>query len=158
MLVALLSLSLQSGCLAAAGVGPGRGAWQSMDPAALGLSAAALRRASTELHDAAAIRNCTLIVKDGYIIHEHYDAASSAESTFESDSMGKTAMAAIIGLAEYRGLIDIDKPVQEYNVSREQADWNATGYDYYPQLTVRHLLSQATGYGRVAPGSFLCVK
>ena len=92
------------------------GAWQTMDPGAFGLSAAALRRGSAELHNAAAIRNCTLIVKDGYIIHEQYDGASSAESTFESDSMGKTAMAAIIGLAEYRGLLYIDKPVMDYKV------------------------------------------
>lgn len=138
-----------------AGIGPGPGAWQAAKPSAFGLSSARLLNASTELHAVAAVRNCTLVVKNGYIVHEHYDSWSNEQSTFESDSMGKTAVAAIIGLAEYKGLLDIDKPIASYtNISDQLAVWNATGVNFFPQLTVRHLLSQASGYGRVSPGLF----
>ena len=62
-----------------------------MKPEVFGINGSALEEAATELHSAAAIRNCTLIVKDGYIIYEKYDPWSDAESIYESDSMGKTA-------------------------------------------------------------------
>jgi hypothetical protein len=146
---------------ASGGIGPGRGGWQTMNPGALGLDAAHLTAASTELHSAAAVRNCTLIVKSGYIIHEVYEGGSNAESTFESDSMGKATSAALIGLLEYRGLVDLDTPLSHYNVTSTQCSppttcptWNSTGVDYFPNVTLRHVLSQATGYGRVEPGSF----
>lgn len=146
---------------ATSGLGPGRGGWQSMDPGAIGLSGAKILAASTELHSAAAVRNCTLIVKDGYIIHEVYDPESNAESTFESDSMGKATTAALIGLLSYRGLVDLDTPIIKYNVTDTQCSppttcptWNTTGVNYFPNCTLRHLLSQASGYGRVEPGSF----
>ena len=122
-------------------------------------------QATTELPSAAAVRNCTLIVKGGYIIHEFYDGGSNAESTFESDSMGKATTAVLIGLLEYRGLVDLDTPIINYNVTRSQcspptscATWNSTGVDYFPNVTLRHVLSQATGYGRVEPGSFFTCK
>lgn len=132
-----------------------------MDPGALGLDVAKLNQATTELHSAAAVRNCTLIVKSGYIVHEFYDGGSNAESTFESDSMGKATSAVLIGLLEYRGLVDLDTPIINYNVTSTQCSppttcptWNSTGVDYFPNVTLRHVLSQATGYGRVQPGSF----
>ena len=148
------------------GLGPGKGGWQTMDPGALGIDAAKLKAATTELHSAASVRNCTLIVRNGYIIHEYYDNASNAESVFESDSMGKASTAALIGLLELRGLVDLDTPIAKYNVSRDQiapvrtggqtgpATWNTSGVDYFGDVTLRHLLSQASGYGRVAPGSY----
>ena len=123
-----------------------------MKPEVFGINGSALEEAATELHSAAAIRNCTLIVKDGYIIYEKYDPWSDAESIYESDSMGKTAVAILIGIAEFQGLVDIDKPIATYGVDPTLADWNATGVDFFPQVTLRHLISQASGYGRVAPG------
>ena len=67
----------------------------------------------------------------------------------------------LIGLLEYRGLVDLDTPIINYNVTSTQCSppttcptWNSTGIDYFPNVTLRHVLSQATGYGRVEPGSF----
>lgn len=60
----------------------------------------------------------------------------------------------MIGVAVSKGLLDIDRPVHEYGVSPLLADWNETGVDYFKQLTTRHIITQATGYGRVPPGSF----
>ncbi len=160
---AMLAAAASAAWLAASlgGLGPGRGGWQTMDPGAFGLDEAKLAQATSEVHSAAAVRNCTLIVKGGYIVHEFYDGGSNAESTFESDSMGKATSAALIGLLEYRGLVDLDTPIANYNVTSTQCSppttcptWNSTGVDYFPNVTLRHVLSQATGYGRVEPGSF----
>jgi CubicO group peptidase (beta-lactamase class C family) len=140
--------------VAEAGIGPGRTGWQSVQAEKFGINSTKLEAAAAELHDAAAVRNCTLIVKDGYIIHESYDSWSNAESLFESDSMGKTAIAAVIGIAEYKGLLDIDEPVAKYYNDDSRASWNQSGTNFFPKVTLRHILSQASGYGRVEPGSF----
>ena len=64
-------------------------------------------------------------------------------------------------MLEYRGLVELDTPIINYNVTSTQCSppttcptWNSTGVDYFPNVTLRHLLSQASGYGRVEPGSF----
>ena len=138
-----------------AGAGPGAGEWQTMDPAKFGLDAAALKAAAEMIAERVPERYCTLIVKDGYLIHETYHANTS-DTLYESDSMGKLATAAVIGVANAEGLIDIDKPMAEYGVPRDMPDatWNSTGTDFFPTLTARHAMAQTTGYGRVAPGSY----
>jgi CubicO group peptidase (beta-lactamase class C family) len=83
-------------------------------------------------------------VKNGFIIHEQYHHNNS-ETLYESDSMGKTATSAIVGIAVRKGLLDIDKPIHEYGVPADLANWSATGVDFFEQVTVRHLLSQASG-------------
>eukprot|EP00039_Didymoeca_costata_P018836 m.335179 g.335179 ORF g.335179 m.335179 type:complete len:657 (+) comp17530_c0_seq1:36-2006(+) len=153
----LVTISLATFLSAALAVpwtpGPGAGAFQSMDPSAFGMNADDLKAAADESADAALYRYCTVIVKNGYIVHEQYHHNNS-ETLYESDSMGKTATAAAIGVAVYQGLIDLDKPIIEYNLSSDMANWSATGVDYFKVVTTRHILSQASGYGRVAPGSF----
>ena len=71
-----------------------------------------------------------------------------------------------MGVGVTKGLFDLDTPIAKYNVSRDQiapvrtggqtgpATWNTSGVDYFGDVTLRHLLSQASGYGRVAPGSY----
>ena len=49
------------------------------------------------------------------------------------------------------GLADLDTPIYKYGVTDDKADWNETGVDFFPQLTLRHLISQATGYGAPPP-------
>ena len=43
-------------------------------------------------------RYCLLVVKDGEIVHESY-FANTSETVYESDSLGKTATAALFGVA-----------------------------------------------------------
>ena len=138
------------------GVGPGRGQWHTMDPAKFGLDAAALQAAADEVAARVPQRYCTLIVKDGYIIHESYPQGNRSDALYESDSMGKLATAAVIGAANAKGLLDIDTPMKHYGVPRDMPDatWNETGTDFYPALNARHAMAQTTGYGRVKPGSY----
>lgn len=52
-----------------------------------------------------------------------------------------------MGLAVQDGILDIDKPIKEYGV-KPQAIWNASGPDYFNNVTIRHLLAQSSGYGK----------
>lgn len=89
-------------------------------------------------------------------MHELYAPGNSSESKFETDSVGKTMTAALMGTAVSQGKLDLDRPLHEYGVTaRPGANWSVGGkIDYFPQATARHLLSQSSGYGRVAPGTF----
>jgi CubicO group peptidase (beta-lactamase class C family) len=83
-----------------------------------------------------------------------YGPGNSTESKFETDSVGKTMSAAVIGTAVTQGLLDLDKPLHEYGV-KAAANWSVGGTDFFPQATARAILSQSSGYGRVAPGRYL---
>ena len=98
--------------------------------------------AADELALRAPHRYCTLIVVDGELVLERYHANTSL-SLYESDSMGKTAIAALIGVAVTKGLLDIDLPIHTLGV-KDSEIWNATGVSFFKQVTTRHILSQAT--------------
>lgn len=51
-------------------------------------------------------------------------------------------IATMVGTLVQRGLLDLDRPLESYGVPRN-ASWNDTGTDFWPQVTARHLLSQA---------------
>lgn len=89
--LSMLASELPPRALPQQGNGPGRSGWQTVAPEKYGINGTALEIAANELHSAAAVRNCTLIVKDGYIIYEKYDEWSDSESIYESDSMGECA-------------------------------------------------------------------
>ena len=50
----------------------------------------------------------------------------------------------------------LDKPLHEYGIPEHYANWSR-GKDkstsFYPNATLRHVLTQTTGQGYVAPGS-----
>ena len=56
------------------------------------------------------------------------------------------------GAACAQGLLDLDRPIRDYGV-QPNADWAATGPDFFPHVTVRTLLAQSSGYGVVMPGT-----
>ena len=134
-----------------AGLGPGRGSWVVGDPSDYGLDAAELERAAAAVAAYAGERYCLLVAKDGVIVHESYFSNTSS-SVYESDSLGKTITAALVGVAVQQGLVDIDTPIQHYGVTA-QAPWNVSGVDYFPEVTLRHLMAQSSGYGTVKPGT-----
>ena len=132
-------------------LGPGRGAWSLGEPEDFGMSTALLEQAAQEIGERANERYCLVVAKDGVIVHETYYANTSA-TTYESDSLGKTVTAALVATAIEQGLVDLDRPLHEYGVT-PQANWSASGTDYFPRVTLRHLLAQSSGYGVVPPGS-----
>ena len=68
--------------------------------------------------------------------------------------VGKTTTAALFGVAVEEGLIDIDKPLQDYGVkpTTHWEDGHSWG-SFFPKVTAKSLLAQAGGYGVVEPGS-----
>ena len=66
-------------------------------------------------------------------------------------------IASMIGVAVQQGKLDIDRPISDYGVPDTAANWSVFGHDHYPNVTVRHLLGQSSGYGMVPPGTkFTC--
>jgi len=141
--------------LVACYAGPGPGSWTIGKPDVHGLDASELSAAALRVAEAVPFRHCFLVVKDGEIMHELYAPGNSSETKFETDSVGKTMTAALMGTAVTQGKLDLDRPLREYGVKpRTGANWSVGGTDFFPNVTARHLLSQSSGYGRVAPGTF----
>ena len=135
--------------------GPGPSDWtyeddaQARGPEALGFATAAR-------HIAAALpyRFCFLVVRDGELIHESYpDARHTAQSMHRTQSLGKTIIASLFGVAVQQGLLDIDVPLWRYGVQTNLELWNRTGINFWPLVTTRHLLSMSSGFGRAPPGT-----
>jgi hypothetical protein len=57
-----------------------------------------------------------LVAKDGALVHEWYAEGVRAETTCETESAGKTMIAAMIGTAVNSGKLDIDTPLHELGV------------------------------------------
>ena len=164
-------------------LGPGREVWNDPIEGAweAGLSADALKAAG-KAYGEIGVPFCLSIVKDGLLVlDESYGFAP--DRRFETDSTGKLLTSTLfgypppppphththththtsplhphsptphVGAAVHRGLFDLDTPIAKYGV-KPQANWSVTGTDYFPAVTARHLLAQASGVGRVAPGSF----
>jgi CubicO group peptidase (beta-lactamase class C family) len=146
----------------AQGLGPGRGPWRVDRAENHGLSQAALDEAAQKTAEVAPERNCLLVVKDGVIIEEKYFGINTSASVYETDSLGKTSIAALFGVAVQQGLIDIDTPLTEFGVHPASTTPGSGGPQFeeghswgsfWPQITVRTLLAQSSGYGEVPPGS-----
>ena len=126
-------------------LGPGRGTWSVGIPEDFGMDSELLSRAAAEVGRVGAERYCLLIAKDGVIVSETY-YKNTSESTYESDSLGKTITASLLGVAVQHGLLDLDTPLVQYGV-RPRGNWSVSGTDYFPEVTMRHLLTQSSGYG-----------
>jgi CubicO group peptidase (beta-lactamase class C family) len=125
LLLPRLSLALLLLAGVAAYAGPGPGAWEVGAPAEHGLDAAALAAAAERVAEAVPYRHCMVVVKDGRIMHERYAAGNTSESRFETDSVGKTMVAALVGAAVTKGLLDLDAPLRSYGVvPRPDANWS----------------------------------
>jgi CubicO group peptidase (beta-lactamase class C family) len=92
-------------------------------------------------------RYCFLVFKGGALIHETY-YHNTSETLYETDSLAKTMIAQLVGVAVTRGYLDLDVPVVRYGVNTSIAGrWSDV-------LNTRHLLAQSSGLGRVPPGDY----
>jgi CubicO group peptidase (beta-lactamase class C family) len=150
-------------------LGPGEGPWRTEPAESHGLNATLLADAVATVGRLVPERYCVLIVKDGVIVHET-TIANSTNTTYESDSLAKTATSLVIGAAVQAGLIDLDTPLAAYGVpptcdSGPPDCWRAHcppgvpcphgPLGFFRNQTARTLLSQAsgcvTGQGCFAP-------
>jgi len=132
-------------------LGPvGAGEWSLQSANAARLKLDELNAASLNLLESLPHRACTLVVKDGAIVHEKYYDEYSSSSMVDSSAIGMALTSLIIGRAATMGLLNIDQPLKKYGVKPiKEAPWR----HHFDSLTARHLLGQASGLGKSEPGS-----
>lgn len=84
-----------------------------------------------------------IILKDGKIALEQYYGAFTRDSLWYWASAGKTVTAALVGMAQHEGLMDITKPSATY-LGR---GWSSCTAQQEDAITVRHHLTMTTGIG-----------
>lgn len=76
-----------------------------------------------------------IVVSGGNIVHEMYGSETNADSTLISWSMAKSITQALVGIAVFDGLLDIDQPTG-------LVEWSQ---DKRSEITLRHLLEMRSG-------------
>ena len=141
-------------------LGPGSSStWALTSPSEVGLSASTLTAATAEV-GTIGTHYCLAVVKNGaLVVDETYDTAFTGgrRRKMESMSAAKTVTSIVLGHAMQAGLVDLDVPLIQYGVTPLGANWsdNVNGTDWFPNVTARSLLAQASGVGRYAPGTAL---
>jgi CubicO group peptidase (beta-lactamase class C family) len=89
-----------------------------------------------------------LIIKDDHLIYENYFNGYSRDSINTSFSVAKSFVSALVGIAIDEGLIEsIDDPITKYVPELEDKD------PRYSSITIKHLLSMASGLKYVEEGT-----
>ena len=84
-----------------------------------------------------------IILKDGRIALEQYYGAFTRDSLWYWASAGKTVTAALVGMAQEQGLMDITKPSATYL----GYGWSSCTKQQEEAITVRHHLTMTSGLG-----------
>jgi len=118
---------------------PLSGSWESLSPDSLGWCSARLDSLSAfvENQDTKAF----IILKDGKIVVEWYYDSFTQDSLWYWASAGKTVTAALVGLAQSEGFIDIDSSSSTYLGQ----GWTLCDSLSEAKITPRHQLSMSTG-------------
>lgn len=119
--------------------------WQTVTPASLGWSEAAL----TELHNYLQTKNTKafIILKNGRIVTEKYFGSFTADSTWYWASAGKTMTGFLVGIAQQEGLLNINKKTSDYLGT----GWTAAPPEKEALITVKHQLTMTTGLSDKEP-------
>lgn len=124
---------------------PTSGTWETVTPASLGWNVSALTDLTTYL-DTTNTR-AFLIIKDGKIVVEHYAGTQLTSGAFTSSSQwywasaGKTLTAAIVGIANANGKINLDAKTSDYL----NTGWTSETADQESKITVRNQLTMTSG-------------
>lgn len=122
MLLLLLASALLGGSPGT--LGPGRRPWQKGSPSKLGLIPSQLVHAA-EAYGKLASPTCLAIVRDGKLVVDKSYGFGAGGRLMESMSAGKTATAALMGVAHRMGMYALDTPVKHYGVPATFANWSA---------------------------------
>ena len=109
--------------------------WTTTSPEDAGLDPAVLEAMATDAE--AAGSNCLVVTKDGEIVDEHYWNDWDETSEQEVFSATKSISSTLVGIAQDRGLLDIDDKASEYI-----PEWVGTDSE---DVTIRNLVSNDSG-------------
>ncbi|MEZ5938649.1 MAG: carboxylesterase family protein [Hyphomonadaceae bacterium] len=120
--------------------GPGKGPWHQSNPEDLGLSADALNAAADKLAEAGE-RQGIVVVRNGLLAFEKYWETPYARATPDwqnvSFSSGKSWGSTMVGVAQYKGHLDINDLASKYHPSEVSG--------LKPDTTIKHLLTMSSG-------------
>lgn len=109
--------------------------WVTAPPSDVGLDPAALAALDAEL--GARRTNCVVVVKDGLLVHEAAWGDGDTETDREAFSASKSVTSTLVGIAQDRGLLDLDQPASDF-----LAEWRGTPSE---TVTIRNLLANDSG-------------
>lgn len=113
--------------------------WETMDPSELNWCDEGIDSLYSFL-DAKNSR-AFLVLKDGKIVLEKYFNGHGPDSLWYWASAGKTVTAALIGIAQEEGLLDINDPSNDYLGD----GWTSAPQDKEDLITIRHQLTMTSG-------------
>lgn len=119
--------------------------WETSSPEHLGWNTAAIPQLYAFLESTNT--RAFLVLKNGRIVLEKYFGKQASGADFNASSFwywasaGKTLTAALAGIAQQEGLLQIDKPSSSYI----GAGWTSLTAQQELQITVRHQLTMTTG-------------
>ncbi len=113
--------------------------WETTDPASLGYCQPKIDSFYTYLESAQS--KAFILLKDGKIVLESYFGTFTQDSMWYWASAGKTLTAALVGLAQQEGLLDIQDQTSKYL----GAGWSSLTPEQEANITIWHQLTMTTG-------------
>jgi CubicO group peptidase (beta-lactamase class C family) len=109
--------------------------WGEVDPAMAGLDGPALDALAEQAGQAGS--DCLVVTRDGELVGEWYWGDFDATTARESFSVTKSITSALVGIAQDRGLLDVDQPASDFI-----EEWRGTPSE---DVTIRNLVSNDSG-------------
>jgi CubicO group peptidase (beta-lactamase class C family) len=109
--------------------------WTTADPAEHGIDQARLDELATQLEGFRS--NCMAVIKDGYLLDVRYWNDTGEETNQEIWSASKSVTSTLVGIAQDKGMLDIDEPASKYI-----DEWQGTPSE---DITIENLISNNSG-------------
>lgn len=119
--------------------------WSQTDPATLNWNTPAL--SDLDQYLASTNTKAFLILHQGKIVHERYFGTFKSDSIWYWASAGKTVTALLVGIAQQKGLLNIEAPSAQYL----GAGWTSAPTAKEQLIKVKHQLTMTTGLNEDVP-------
>ncbi len=113
--------------------------WDTIAPASIGWCQPGIDSLYSYLNETGT--DALIVLKDGKIVLEKYFGTFTVDSPHYWASAGKSLIAMLTGIAQDKGLININSPVSNYLGN----GWSSAPLAKESQITLRHLLTMTSG-------------
>jgi len=114
--------------------------WDTISPASIGWCQPGIDSLYSYLHQTGT--DAFIVLKDGKMVLEKYFGTFTVDSPHYWASAGKSLTAMLTGIAQDKGLVNINTPVFNYLGN----GWSAAPVAKESQITLRHLLTMTSGF------------
>jgi CubicO group peptidase (beta-lactamase class C family) len=126
------------------------GVWPQSAPADVGLDAQALERLDAEVPQRHPDLLAVLVARDGRLAFERYYGGARVTDRFDLQSVTKTVVSVLVGIAIADGRLKLDAPLAEVFPSQIAAAVDPR----VRRITLRHLLTMTSGWSASSPTDF----